>query len=231
MNNAFQAAAVTDQPVRLSNRVAPDGSLFDTKTHGSLMGNRGELKVKNGHYNTPAGFRVWIHCLTTAPNLPNYKPREVKYTKLFFTDEATALSAGHRPCGYCLRARLDDFKKAWFEANRALYTGQPAILDTLDRILHRERMATIQRPHVSARVHELPDGTFFRMGDSTYLSLHGLALQWVRGEYIGAVTAPTVAEIQLLTPPSIIRLYSTGWKPAVDDVAIALANQFVGSPA
>lgn len=230
MSSTFPTPTVNGQPLRLGNRVAPDGSLFDTKTHVSLMGNRGELKVKNGHYNTPAGFRVWIHCVTTATNLPNYKPREVKYTKLFFTDEATALSAGHRPCGYCLRPRLDDFKQAWFDANRTLCAGKPAILDTLDRALHGERMATIQRPRVSARVRELPDGTFFRMGDSTYLSLQGVAVEWAQGEYIGAVIAPAVADIQLLTPPSIIELYSTGWKPAVNDMARALMAQVVGRP-
>lgn len=211
MSNALQTPAVTGPPLRLGNRVAPDGSLFDTKARGSLMGNRGVLKEKNGHYNTPAGFRVWIHCVTTAPDLPNYQPRDVKYTKLFFTDEATALSAGHRPCGYCLRPRLNDFKQAWFDANRTLYAGKSATLDTLDRILHAERMATTHRPCVSVHMGELPDGTFFRMGGSTHLSLQGVAVEWSQGGYIGAVIAPETASIQLLTPPSIINLYSTGW--------------------
>lgn len=205
--------------------MAPDGSLFDTKTRGNLMGNRGELKVKNRDYNTPAGFRVWIHCVTTAPDLPNYKPRAVKYTKLFFTDEATALSAGHRPCGYCLRSRLDDFKHAWFDVNRKLCVGKAENLDTLDRFLHGERMATNQRPQVSARVQELPDGTFFRMGSTTYLSLHGKAVEWAQGEYASAILAPEVADIQLLTPPSIVNMYANGWIPIVQETAIQLADQ------
>ncbi len=229
MSNELQTA-VTGHPLRLGNRVAPDGSLFDTKARGSLMGNRGVLKVKNGHYNTPAGFRVWIHCVTSAPDLPNYKPLEVKYTKLFFTDEATALSAGHRPCGYCLRPRLDDFKQAWFEANRTLYAGKPATLDTLDRILHDERLATSHRPLMTTLVRKLPDGTFFRMAGSTYLALQGVAVQWAQGEYIGAVIAPETADIQLLTPPSIVNIYSKGWKPVVNPVAVALTTRAVHSP-
>jgi hypothetical protein len=77
---------------------------------------------------------------------------------------------------------------------------------------------------------ELPDGTFFRMGGSTYLSLQGVAVEWSQGGYIGAVIAPETASIQLLTPPSIINLYSTGWQPAVNDVALVLMTQAVGSP-
>lgn len=111
------------------------------------------------------------------------------------------------------------------EANKSLCTGKLATLDTLDRVLHHERMTTLQRPSVPMRMRDLPDGTFFRMGGSTYLSLRGAAVQWAQGEYIGVVTPPETADIQVLTPPSIVTLYASGWKPTVSNVAVALMTQ------
>jgi hypothetical protein len=32
--------------------------------------------------------------------------------RVFFTDEATAIAAGHRPCGKCLKAKYDAWKAA-----------------------------------------------------------------------------------------------------------------------
>ena len=36
-----------------------------------------------------------------------------RWTALFFLDEATALAAGHRPCGYCRRGDYLDFAEAF----------------------------------------------------------------------------------------------------------------------
>lgn len=209
---------------RLGNKVAPDGSLYDVRARLELMGNRGILKVQNGQYVTPAGFRPWIHCVTDPSKIPNYKPRDVKYTKLFFSDEATALSAGHRPCGYCLSPRLEEFKKAWFSANESLLEGSPETLDVIDRTLHRERMATAQRSAETARLRDLPDGTFYRMDGEICLAWNGFAVVWHQGDYISATRPPEVAEVQLLTPQSLLIMYSSGWKPRVLDSAKKLAR-------
>ena len=40
------------------------------------------------------------------------------WTELFFLDEATALSAGHRPCYYCRRETALAFADAWARAHR-----------------------------------------------------------------------------------------------------------------
>lgn len=209
---------------RPGNKVAPDGSLFDVRVRLKLMGNRGTLKVQNGQYVTPGGFRPWIHCVTNTSEIRNYKPHDVKYTKLFFTDEATALSAGHRPCGYCLSSRLEEFKKAWFSANRNLLEDVPETLDVIDRTLHRERMSTLKRGALTARLWDLPDGTFYRLDGEFYLSWNGFAVVWHQGNYVSATRPPEVAELQLLTPLSLLKMYSAGWKPRVSDSAKKLAR-------
>ena len=38
-------------------------------------------------------------------------------TELFFLDEATALAAGHRPCGECRYRDYQAFKDAWAVAH------------------------------------------------------------------------------------------------------------------
>lgn len=39
------------------------------------------------------------------------------YSELFLLDEATAVSAGHRPCNDCQKDRFKEFKTAWLSAN------------------------------------------------------------------------------------------------------------------
>ena len=69
------------------------------------MGNRGG-KLHNADKQIIKQFSTqsWINCLTTFGNVK----REVfgqSYSELFFLDEATALAAGHRPCGECQNQR------------------------------------------------------------------------------------------------------------------------------
>ena len=84
----------------LQNRVDPFGDIHANPARGLFMGNRG------GKIHDPAtktllkrkfASRQWIICLTA------FKGRKRLlmgngYTELFFLDDVTALSAGHRPC-------------------------------------------------------------------------------------------------------------------------------------
>ena len=70
------------------NRVDPWGRDFATAERGYFMGNR-----KYGPH---------ITCSLRDPDAAAV-PDLGDYPKLFFLDEATALSAGHRPCHRCRR--------------------------------------------------------------------------------------------------------------------------------
>jgi hypothetical protein len=94
----------------LQNRVNPWENCISILLKAMLMGNRGgRLHNSNKQIIKQWATQSWIHCLTTFGNIK----REVfgdSYSELFFLDEATALSAGHRPCGECQRKRYQEFK-------------------------------------------------------------------------------------------------------------------------
>src|SRR4029450_13499780 len=123
------------------NRVSPFGAIVATTARGTLMGNRGCLHDDHDHPVRQYQGRRWIICVldfkgrTRAPMPPGH------YTSLFFLDEATALTAGHRPCAECQRQRFDDFRRHWGAANPEL-AGEPAPgVDVIDAALHRERIS------------------------------------------------------------------------------------------
>ena len=83
----------------LSNRVDPFGELFADASRGLFMGNRGGKLHRD---DRSLGRRRWVSRQWICCRLAfNDRHREVwgrGYTELFFLDEPTALSAGHRPC-------------------------------------------------------------------------------------------------------------------------------------
>ncbi len=68
---------------------------------GTLMGNRGILHDDQGLIIRPFTHRVWVTCLLEFKGRHRQVMTPGRYTHLFFLDEATALAAGHRPCGEC----------------------------------------------------------------------------------------------------------------------------------
>ena len=88
----------------LQNRVDPWGGLQAVSERGAWMGNRGCLHDAGKRLGASRWTRKqWVICKLEF----NGRQRELmapgKYTELFFLDEATALSAGHRPCNTCRR--------------------------------------------------------------------------------------------------------------------------------
>ena len=88
-----------------------------------------------------------------------------QYTELFFLDEATALSAGHRPCAECQRSRFNEFLTAWVAGQLKLFPDQripdrPRVA-YIDGILHDERLDEKRgKRTVLVRAGDLPAGAF-----------------------------------------------------------------------
>ncbi|MCI0727480.1 MAG: hypothetical protein L0332_12265, partial [Chloroflexi bacterium] len=80
------------------NRVTPFSDIIVTSARGDFMGNRGCLHNNREEIVRPYANRRWILCLTSFKNRRRPVMPPGRYTALFFLDEATALSAGHRPC-------------------------------------------------------------------------------------------------------------------------------------
>ena len=96
----------TIQSMPLQNRVVPDGRIIVSPARGTMMGNRGgvfhtlEQTLARKHWHS----KQWICCVLDFKNRRRQLMQPRRYTELFFLDEATALSAGHRPCFECRRA-------------------------------------------------------------------------------------------------------------------------------
>lgn len=213
----------------LQNRVDPWGVLHAVPARGTRMGNRGILHVGQ-HVVKRWAHKAWVHCTLDAsfqkrrPFSPN------TYSELFFLDEATALAAGHRPCRTCQRQRHVLFNSLWTQANLGGEGGEPGqpgragrtstTVATIDERLHAERVG----PDKSKRTHaatlgSLPAGTLFSHGDQAWLvwpaAGQGACLPWSFSGYGPAQGLPADAEVQLLTPPSIVHTLRAGYLPAV----------------
>jgi len=99
-----------------------------------------------------------------------------RYTHLFFLDEATALAAGHRPCGECRRADYVRFKESW-AAVQGLDAGTVKAGD-MDRVLHPERVAgrgaNRYKPTFTTTFGSIPDGVMFHHWENDQVAL----LKW-----------------------------------------------------
>ena len=98
----------------MQNRVTPFGEIVTSEARGTLMGNRGCLhdqhRALSGRRWTT---RAWVTCLLSFKGRRRQLMRPGHYTELFFLDEATALSAGHRPCAECRREAFRRFVDGW----------------------------------------------------------------------------------------------------------------------
>src|SRR5438132_183067 len=121
------------------NRVTPHGEVVVVPERGTRMGNRGHLHDTDGRIRRAWQLKRWIICLL------EFKGRKRKvmtpglYTELFFTDEAAALTAGHRPCAECQRPRFEAYRAA-LAANWKKGKAPHSAVE-IDEVLHAERLA------------------------------------------------------------------------------------------
>jgi hypothetical protein len=202
----------------LQNRVTPDGDIIATPHRGMMMGNRG------GAFHQPDrtigrrrwATRQWIACVLEfkgrhreAMMQPN------RYTELFFLDEATALSAGHRPCFECRRRDAEHFAALWAETRG---WPAPARAPEMDLALQPERVGDQGRKVTyRAQLSGLPDGTFVRLLEDSsqqpYLLEQSNLFPWSAAGYGASVPAPKRREVEVLTPRSIVAVLSAGYRP------------------
>jgi hypothetical protein len=184
----------------LRNRVTPLGDVVAVPERGLVYGNRGCLHDPSGRIVRRSATKRWIACrLAFRGRYRDPTPAPERYTGLFFLDDATALAAGHRPCAECRRA----------DYARVLEVLGAGSADRLDALLHAERTAPRPRVHVGS----LPDGAFVLHAGLPHLVLGGTLRSWSPGGY-GTPRAVT-DELELVTPPSLVRVLRSGWRPLV----------------
>ena len=78
--------------------IGPDGKPYESTTPGTLGGYNGGKKQIYGRLDCPSALR-WIA-----------KGHYVEH-RVFFADEPTAIAAGYRPCGICMKERYAEWKQ------------------------------------------------------------------------------------------------------------------------
>ncbi len=206
----------------LQNRVAPDGSIVAIGARGTVMGNRGgaihgpERTLSSRRWAS----RQWICCRLEFNGRHRALMQPGKYTELFFLDEATALAAGHRPCGECRRQDFLWFAKLWAETKGL---SARAMAEDMDAVLHNERLTPERSKRTYAtNIETLPGGTFVLWQGAPHLVLASWLLPWSFTGYGTPIERPDTGSIEVLTPPSIVAVLSAGFCPSLHPTAHAV---------
>jgi hypothetical protein len=218
----------------LQNRVTPRGDLIAVPARGALMGNRGRLHDGERRIvrRQVAGYRAWVTCLLAFKGRRRPVMAPGRYTELFFLDEATALAAGHRPCGECRRADYRRFAAAWLAGNPGRGVAGPVPIAAIDREMHRDRLAEDGRQRTFlAGAASLPDGVFVARGvESVPLLIWDGALRpWAPEGYGEPVVRRAGEIVAVLTPRSTVNALAAGYTPSVDTSAGPACRPYVST--
>ncbi len=208
----------------LQNRVNPWGEIVATPERGLFMGNRGCLHDGQRRVTKAWARPPWVTCALEYKDRHREVMSPGQYTELFFLDEATALAAGHRPCATCRRAEYDAFKSLWLKANPELAARSEGKTTEIDKLLHAERVDARKNKRTwSARLGDLPDGSMVVLLGSRepLLVWGGQVHTWTPGGYTAARPLDPDTEVQVLTPPSVVKALAQGYRPVVHPSAEA----------
>jgi hypothetical protein len=176
------------------------------------MGNRGILHTPERKLVRDWQVRRWIACRLEfrGRHRPVMQPQ--RYTELFFLDEVTALADGHRPCAECRYADYRTFQAIW----RSIYPHQPASADDIDAVLHAERrLRPFRKRTYTTEMDSLPDGTFVARDGHAWLVRANALYRWSPEGYVECTRRPSVGQVTVLTPPSLVAVLHAGYQPGV----------------
>lgn len=193
----------------LANRVTPYGDLVAHSARDLFMGNRGGRLHDDARRLTARRWasKQWICCQL------HFKGRKRSvwsegYTELFFLDEVTALAAGHRPCFECRRADANAFADAWCKA-----CGHRPRASEMDAVLHAERLDGREKKMHRRDIAGLPDGAMIALDGAAYALCGDRLLRWSPSRYDVRQPRPATGHVDVLTPPSIIAVLASGYRP------------------
>ena len=195
----------------LQNRVDPQGHIIRTPARGAWMGNRGLLHDEHRQIVRPFKLKAWLICLLEFKGRHRVVMTPRLYTELFFLDEATAFSAGHRPCFECRREAASHFRQCWVKGNPSYSFIEKTPIGEIDAVLHCERLGPAGG--YSARIGDLPRGVFVLYEDRPHLVGDGSLYPWSPSGYGAPVVLPADVELPVVTPRSTVNAFRMGYVP------------------
>jgi hypothetical protein len=195
------------------NRVTPFGEIVAVTGRGTLMGNRGILHEPDGTIVRDSQVKRWIACRLEFRGRHREVMRPGTWTELFFLDEATAFSAGHRPCAECRNADYKTFQRFWGAA-----VDPDTAADAMDARLHTERRARawVKRTY-TASTETLPDGSLVEIDGTAWLVRGDQLLEWTSDGYRSHRNRSGVGRVTVLTPPSLVAVLQAGYPVRVHE--------------
>ena len=194
----------------LQNRVTPFGEIVALPGRGTIMGNRGVLHNDQRRIVRVTQLRRWIACRLEFRGRRRVVMRPRTWTELFFLDEATAFSAGHRPCAECRNADYKRFQGLWEKC-----FGVRVRADEMDAVLHGERLQRRAKRTWRAEISTLPDGVYISIDGAAVIVCGDHVAAWTACGYAEPFPRPARGEVEVLTPPSIVAVFRAGYKPEV----------------
>jgi len=194
----------------LRNRVTPFGEIVAVAGRGTMMGNRGILHDEHKRLVKPWVVRRWIACVLERDGIRRAVMAPRRYTELFFLDEATAMSAGHRPCAECRRGDYRRFQSFWVRCR-----PEPRDADSMDLRLHADRLDGKMKRRYTAEIATLPDGAYVALDGEAWLLWNGRLHAWSETGYVRRRDRPSRGEVEVLTPRSFVEVIAAGYRPAV----------------
>jgi hypothetical protein len=152
----------------------------------------------------------WITCVLEFRGRKRTVMTPHRWTELFFLDEATAFAAGHRPCAECRRADYKRFQALWQQC----FAGA-GDADSMDAVLHAERLNGRAKRTWRADIAALPDGTYVSIDGVSHIVWRNNLVAWGDGGYGNSKPRPAHGEVEVLTPPSIVAIFKAGYVPGV----------------
>ncbi|MEZ8820418.1 hypothetical protein AB4264_10535 [Vibrio sp. 10N.261.55.B8] len=201
----------------LQNRVSPSGELLADNARGSWLGNRGILHNEKKEIIRPWKHINWVLCELNFKERKRQVFSQNSYSELFFLDEATALSAGHRPCASCRRQRFDEFKQAWGAAQLSELK-----VEEIDKVLHQDRaIRGGKKVTYNEKLENLPNGVFVELEGKPWLIWRNELHEWRPDGYRARADIYGDLNVTVLTPKCMVEIIVAGFIPQVDESVMA----------
>lgn len=194
----------------LQNRVTPFGDIVALPGRGMMLGNRGTIHDAEKQLVRPWQVKRWIACELEFRGRRREVWQPNRWTHLFFLDEATAFSAGHRPCAQCRNADYKRFQRLWETVH-----GTAAGADAIDGVLHTSRLQNRKKRTYIAEIDDLPDGTYVSIDGTPWLIWGNWIYRWSDSGYAAARERPAQETVEVLTPEPVVALFAAGYRPRV----------------
>lgn len=203
----------------LQNRVDPFGQIHAVVSRGLFTGNRGVIHDPDTRTLLKRRWttKAWIICDCGFKGRKrevfgrNARSGSAGWTNLFFLDEVTALTAGHRPCFECRRIEAKAFAAAFADV-----AGHRVSARAMDEVLHSQRLAAGNAPAAIdlSDIGTLPDGAMVDIAGSVYALSEDSALPWSFSGYGPPLNPRSLSgAAHLITPPVIIEVLRVGYQP------------------